>query len=58
MSMLRERTRPGLGIAAKPSNAQDTYFQRDPFPIRRGDVRLSSRDAFSSSVILVVPYWP
>jgi hypothetical protein len=39
----------------KPSHAQNTYFYRDPFPIRRGDVRLSSRDAFSPSVVLVVP---
>lgn len=42
----------------KPSHAQNTYFHRDPFPNRRGDVRLSSRGAFSPSVVLVVvPYW-
>ena len=38
----------------KPSHAQNTYFHRDPFPHRRGDVRLSSRGAFSPSVVPVV----
>jgi hypothetical protein len=34
----------------KPSHAQNTYFHRDPFTNRRGDVRLSSRGAYS-------PHW-
>ena len=29
----------------KPSHAQNTYFHRDPFLDRRGNIRLSSRGA-------------
>jgi chorismate synthase len=38
----------------KPSHAQNTYFHRDPFLNRRGDIRLSSRGASSRVAFLAV----
>jgi hypothetical protein len=54
--LLRERPRwfaddRAMSAAmTKPSHAQNTYFHRDPFSNRRGDVRPSSRGAYS-------PHW-
>jgi hypothetical protein len=38
----------------EPSHAQNTYFHRDPFLNRRGDIRLSSRGASSRVALLAV----